>query len=61
MAFFKEMTTKTENGRKMNAVVMGRKTWEGIPEQHRPLKNRINVVISSTLDATEFESPNASK
>ena len=31
----------------MNAVVMGRKTWESIPNQYRPLSNRLNVVITS--------------
>ena len=31
-----------------NAVVMGRKTWEGIPEAKRPLKNRLNVVLTSS-------------
>lgn len=29
-----------------NAVLMGRKTWDGIPPKFRPLKSRHNLVIS---------------
>lgn len=29
-----------------NAVIMGRKTWESIPPQFRPLKGRTNIVVS---------------
>lgn len=36
----------TANGSTINAVVMGRKTWESIPPQHRPLKGRTNVVLT---------------
>jgi dihydrofolate reductase/thymidylate synthase len=31
---------------KQNAVLMGRVTWEGLPEQFRPLPMRLNVVLS---------------
>jgi dihydrofolate reductase len=42
--FYKITTTKSPL---KNAVIMGRKTWDSM--QQKPLKNRINVVISSTL------------
>ncbi len=31
-------------------IVMGRKTWESIPERHRPLPGRTNVVVTRQAD-----------
>ena len=39
MAFFKRSTMG-------NPVIMGRKTWESIPQRFRPLQGRINIVVT---------------
>lgn len=38
--------TKDAPTGKQNAVIMGRRTWESLPEKYRPLKGRVNVVLS---------------
>lgn len=40
---FKELTSG-------HPVIMGRKTWESIPEKFRPLQNRTNIVITRDLN-----------
>jgi dihydrofolate reductase len=48
MAYFTRMTRTVENPSsvKQNAVIMGRKTWDSVPQKYRPLKDRINIVLS---------------
>lgn len=50
MEYFTQMTSKTLNDTCQNAVIMGRKTWESIPNKYKPLAKRINVVISKSSD-----------
>lgn len=47
MTFFRKVTLFKKSDGKINAVIMGRKTWDEIPEKYRPLKNRLNIVITS--------------
>lgn len=41
MKHFRELTTGDGH-----AVIMGRKTWDSIPEKFRPLPGRTNIVLS---------------
>ena len=51
MVLFSKRTT----GAGRNAVLMGKNTWYSIPENRRPLKNRINIVISRNQVELELE------
>jgi len=57
LAFFARATTRAPPAppsnstappaRALNALVMGRRTWESIPARLRPLRGRLNVVVSA--------------
>ena len=61
MLFFKNLTlaqfSYSQNGLAQNfshasamsnVVIMGRKTWDSIPNKFKPLENRFNIVITSS-------------
>jgi dihydrofolate reductase len=56
MKYFLKVTTAAPSGQR-NAVIMGRNTWESIPPKFRPLKNRLNIVVTSrSLDGQPYGS-----
>jgi len=52
MARFKSMTESDG----FNSVIMGRRTWQSLPEAFRPLPERVNIVMSRD---TEWSSDGA--
>ncbi|XP_064152537.1 dihydrofolate reductase isoform X3 [Anguilla rostrata] len=52
LKFFQRMTATPSIEGRQNVVIMGRNTWFSIPAQNRPLKNRINIVLSRQLKET---------
>lgn len=57
MSFFKNITSNNlsyESKLSQNVVLMGRKTWFSIPKEYRPLKNRINLVLTNDKDLLQL-------
>ncbi|PWN42938.1 hypothetical protein IE81DRAFT_346927 [Ceraceosorus guamensis] len=47
-------STSPAKDQRMNAVIMGRNTWESIPEKFRPLKGRWNIVVSRSMNVSQL-------
>ena len=47
LEYFKKITTHTQQIMSKNIVIMGRNTWESIPNKYKPLSDRINIIITS--------------
>jgi len=58
--FFSDVTRR-QSARGKNAIIMGKNTWKTLPDSSRGLKDRINIVISSTMTQEELESDNICK
>jgi dihydrofolate reductase len=57
MKYFRDLTTNLSSNNESdsqtkNVVIMGRRTWESLPNNYKPLPNRINVVISRNSNYT---------
>jgi dihydrofolate reductase len=50
LAHLKRLTTETEVPGTTNAVLMGRVTWDTIPDRFRPLPQRLNVVVTRQIN-----------
>lgn len=50
LKWFQNITTKTKWPHQINAVIMGRNTWDSLPNNYKPLKNRINIIVSKSLN-----------
>jgi len=51
LKYFKHITTSCPEGL-INVVIMGKNTWNSLPK--KPLPNRINIIVSSTLEITNL-------
>lgn len=50
LQLFSEITCAEYIPSSINVVVMGRKTWDTLPRKNRPLKNRINIILTRNKD-----------
>ncbi|XP_073839021.1 dihydrofolate reductase [Musca autumnalis] len=54
LKYFSSTTKRVRDPSKRNVVIMGRKTYFGVPASKRPLPERLNIVLSTTLNPTEL-------
>lgn len=64
MNFFQDVTKRnyTQNGTaQKNVLIMGKNTWKKLPETARGLKDRITIIVSSTMYEKELYTDNTTK
>ena len=59
--FFQDTTTRKYISDKLNVIIMGKNTWKSLPVTSKGLKNRITIIISTTLDQDELDKENINK
>ena len=53
LEFFRN-STLSNNSKKINIVIMGNNTFKSIPEKHRPLKQRLNIVLTKDKELYNY-------
>uniref|UniRef100_A0A1I8MTU5 dihydrofolate reductase n=1 Tax=Musca domestica TaxID=7370 RepID=A0A1I8MTU5_MUSDO len=56
LKYFSSTTKRVRDPTKRNVVIMGRRTYFGVPESKRPLAERLNIVLSTTLKPSDLPS-----
>ena len=54
MRNFRNLTTRNDYGKKC-CIIIGRKTFESIEEKYRPIPDRVNIIISRTMEIVNDE------
>jgi len=49
LKYFSDTTKRVRDENKKNAVIMGKRTYFGVPAHKRPLPGRLNIILSTTL------------
>lgn len=52
--YFSRTTKRVSDPSKRNVVIMGKKTYLGVPPTKRPLADRLNIVLSTTMTQKEL-------
>ncbi|EDV93405.1 dihydrofolate reductase [Drosophila grimshawi] len=54
LKYFSRTTKRVCDPSKRNVVIMGRNTYMGVPPSKRPLPDRLNIVLSTTMSAADL-------
>jgi len=52
---FRDLTTPKDIDSPISIVIMGRKTWDSIPDKHKPLKDRYNIILSNDSNYRDIQ------
>lgn len=52
--YFRRVISTTRDKSKMNAMIMGRLSWESVPLEFRPFQPGLNVIISTKMTPADL-------